>query len=318
MHPADGTAADAGAAIAAPIPASRWHAASRDRPSSRARAATAARSRAPPPSSLRRFSRMGSSGTPVDSRCRCSSAPLRSKSQRSVSGATRSSVAGAAKPLVSTQVWMPRRLASSRQAVRKAGCASGSPPEKVTPPPDCSKKGRSRSTTAKTSSTVVRWPTSSRAPETQASAHAPHRRHRSGSGRVGPSARPMGQTAWQAPQSMQRSPMMRISASRARLSGLWHQGQSSGQPFRNTVVRMPGPSWIEKRWISKLAPVGRAAGRRDASRSGSRRRARHSDRRHSRCRGPGQLVPTRHVACRPGTRGCHTRIVPRCLFAHRK
>ena len=57
---------------------------------------------------------------------------------------------------------------------------------------------------------------------------------------------------------MQRSSMMRISASGARLSGLWHQTQSSGQPFRNTVVRMPGPSWIEKRWISKQRPVGGA------------------------------------------------------------
>ena len=29
-------------------------------------------------------------------------------------------------------------------------------------------------------------------------------------------------------------------------SGLWHHGQRSGHPFRNTVVRMPGPSWTEK------------------------------------------------------------------------
>ena len=39
------------------------------------------------------------------------------------------------------------------------------------------------------------------------------------------------------------------------LSGLLHHRQRSGQPLRNTVVRMPGPSWIEKRWMSKMRPV---------------------------------------------------------------
>ena len=37
-------------------------------------------------------------------------------------------------------------------------------------------------------------------------------------------------------------------------SGLWHHRQRRGQPLRNTVVRIPGPSWIEKRWISKTRP----------------------------------------------------------------
>ena len=30
-------------------------------------------------------------------------------------------------------------------------------------------------------------------------------------------------------------------------SGLWHQGQLMGQPFMNTVVRIPGPSSVECR-----------------------------------------------------------------------
>ena len=30
-------------------------------------------------------------------------------------------------------------------------------------------------------------------------------------------------------------------------SGLWHHIHSSGQPFKNTFVRMPGPSCIENR-----------------------------------------------------------------------
>ena len=33
-------------------------------------------------------------------------------------------------------------------------------------------------------------------------------------------------------------------------SGLWHQGQCSGQPFMKTVVLTPGPSCTEKPWIS--------------------------------------------------------------------
>ena len=38
-------------------------------------------------------------------------------------------------------------------------------------------------------------------------------------------------------------------------SGLLHQGQRSGQPFMNTVVRMPGPSWIENFWMLNTSPV---------------------------------------------------------------
>ena len=37
---------------------------------------------------------------------------------------------------------------------------------------------------------------------------------------------------------------------KAWLSGLWHQGQRRGQPFKNAVVRIPGPSCTEKPWIS--------------------------------------------------------------------
>jgi len=45
------------------------------------------------------------------------------------------------------------------------------------------------------------------------------------------------------------------SGSGDRLSGLWHHQQSSGHPLRKTVVRMPGPSWSEYRWILKTAPL---------------------------------------------------------------
>lgn len=39
------------------------------------------------------------------------------------------------------------------------------------------------------------------------------------------------------------------------LSGLWHQGHFIGQPFKNTVVRIPGPSSVDMRWISSTVPV---------------------------------------------------------------
>jgi len=38
------------------------------------------------------------------------------------------------------------------------------------------------------------------------------------------------------------------------LSGLWHHQQRNGQPFRKTVVRIPGPSWIEYRWMLSTIP----------------------------------------------------------------
>ena len=45
-------------------------------------------------------------------------------------------------------VWMPRSRQAPRNAAAKAGWASGSPPERVTPPPDSSKKTRSFSISA--------------------------------------------------------------------------------------------------------------------------------------------------------------------------
>ena len=39
------------------------------------------------------------------------------------------------------------------------------------------------------------------------------------------------------------------------LSGLWHQAQRSGQPLKKTVVRMPGPSSVERRCRCRMVPV---------------------------------------------------------------
>ena len=41
-------------------------------------------------------------------------------------------------------------------------------------------------------------------------------------------------------------------------SGLWHHQHRSGHPLRNMVVRIPGPSWIAYRLISKIVPVSNA------------------------------------------------------------
>src|SRR5512139_793956 len=40
------------------------------------------------------------------------------------------------------------------------------------------------------------------------------------------------------------------------LSGLEHHLQRSEQPLRKTLVRMPGPSWVQKCWMFRTRPVG--------------------------------------------------------------
>ena len=41
-------------------------------------------------------------------------------------------------------------------------------------------------------------------------------------------------------------------------SGLWHQAQRRLQPFMNTVVRMPGPSWVEYLCMLNTLPEAKA------------------------------------------------------------
>ena len=38
-------------------------------------------------------------------------------------------------------------------------------------------------------------------------------------------------------------------------SGLWHQIQCNGHPFKKTVVLIPGPSSVQKRWIFRIVPI---------------------------------------------------------------
>ena len=110
-----------------------------------------------------------------------------------------------------------------------------------------------------TAATLICSPTIVRAPVGHASTQAPHTRQRPSSVRQmshGPAPSPVswscsppgamiacsGHAATQLPQRMQRSGSGIGSGAGDWLSGLWHHAQRSGQPLRNTVVRMPGPS----------------------------------------------------------------------------
>ncbi len=63
-----------------------------------------------------------------------------------------------------------------------------------------------------------------------------------------------GQSLTHVRQSTQRSVRRKISGEKEIPSGLWHQRQCSGHPFRNTAVRIPGPSWTENLRISNTIP----------------------------------------------------------------
>jgi hypothetical protein len=59
----------------------------------------------------------------------------------------------------------------------------------------------------------------------------------------------------QMPQPLQRSGRYTSLGTCDQFSGLWHHQQLNGQPFRNRVVRMPGPSCVENRIMLKMVPV---------------------------------------------------------------
>jgi len=145
--------------------------------------------------------------TPVWRRWASGSISLRSYSTRSASPATARTVSQWAWPQVSTAVWRPRSRANRRHSSRKSSWAKGSPPEKVTPPPEVSKNARSRSARATSSSGQKVRPMAVRAPEGQASAQAAHSVHSGGGGQVGADAPAgwTGQARTHSPQPRQRS-----------------------------------------------------------------------------------------------------------------
>ena len=60
-----------------------------------------------------------------------------------------------------------------------------------------------------------------------------------------------GQTAKQFPQCVQAFLDTINCGAKESPSGLWHQSQRSGQPFKKTVVLIPGPSKTANCFISK-------------------------------------------------------------------
>jgi hypothetical protein len=70
---------------------------------------------------------------------------------------------------------------------------------------------------------------------------------------------PSGHAFAQAPQRRQLASRTSSVGERCCDSGFAHQRHRSGQPFRNTVVRIPGPSWMLKRWMSNTTPDGSGA-----------------------------------------------------------
>jgi hypothetical protein len=91
----------------------------------------------------------------------------------------------------------------------------------------------------------------------QAATHVPHAAHLPGSvtGPLSPGETACcGHICAHRPHRMHRLRRRLSSGWGRQLSGLWHQRHRSGQPFRNTVVRIPGPSWMAYRLMSKTYP----------------------------------------------------------------
>ena len=101
----------------------------------------------------------------------------------------------------------------------------------------------------RTSAASISRPESSSAPFGQSSAQAPQAVHFARSKVCAPFSKvcaPFGQTA-HAPQATHFSARYSSSGAAEKLSGLWHHAQCMLQPLKNTVVRMPGPSYTQKR-----------------------------------------------------------------------
>ena len=77
------------------------------------------------------------------------------------------------RPQVSIVTWMPSPRTRGRKEPRKPLCRKGSPPDKVIPPPESSKKSRSFKTSARREGTSHSTPIIRRASLTQAETHFP-------------------------------------------------------------------------------------------------------------------------------------------------
>ena len=66
---------------------------------------------------------------------------------------------------------------------------------------------------------------------------------------------PRGQTSTQAPHPLHKISLTMSSGEKSWDSGLEHQRQRKGHPFRKTVVLIPGPSWTLNFWMLKTSPL---------------------------------------------------------------
>ena len=201
---------------------------------------------------------MSSFETPVATLCASGSATLTSTMNRSITGRSGSIEDQGAWNEDSSVVGRPRSLSAAAVSCTKAAWASGSPPEKVTPPPDTSWKIASRPTSSTTSAVVMSRPSSASALRGHASTQSPHWVQAAWlmSTPVGVNVIALvGQTSWQRPEWPHRFSKCHSEMLRSSPSGFWHHRQRRGQPFRKTVVRIPGPSWTENRWRSKTRAV---------------------------------------------------------------
>ena len=125
-----------------------------------------------------------------------------------------------------------------------AHCISGSPPEKVTPPPDRAYTSASFCRRRAKSSARHASPTIFRRPLRQTGRHFPQALHFPG----------LGHTRLHAPQCVQAARLTISCGLGDSPSGLWHHAHRSGHPFMNTVVRTPGPSNTANSLISNTIP----------------------------------------------------------------
>jgi len=131
----------------------------------------------------------------------------------------------------------------------------GSPPERVTPPPEVSKNGLKRTTFSTMSSTLIRWPTRVSAFDGQTSTHSKQsvqifRSMKSGLSRE---IAPWGHALMHSLSSTHFSWSHHNSGVIFLLSGLWHQRHLRGQPLEKTTDRIPGPSSTELPSISMIS-----------------------------------------------------------------
>ena len=233
------------------------------RPGSAACESTARRAAGPAASARRRptrLARIRSFGWPVNRAWRSGSISFRSKSTRSARAGERPQGRRRAHPAGvegRVQPECPAALQEGRQE-RRAQCGlaarhghAAARRLEVGCGPSPPRRTRS--------SSVQRVPHSSMAPDGHASTHSPHSVQRPRSISISSPEREIassGQTASQARERMHLGPCHTTCGFGDRPSGLWHQVHARLQPFTNTVVRSPGPSSVDIRWMLNTVSCG--------------------------------------------------------------